>query len=115
MHLSPVATFKKAIAFLNLAISDQAIVTAINHASFEKLQGQESQQGFREKTFGQTRFFRKGRIGEWEHTLKSSQINKIIEHHHEAMFLHGYLDAYQKPIRFDTPSCQTLEKKECLV
>lgn len=100
MHLSPLSTFKKALQFLNLDIAEQAILSAINHARFKKLQHQESQQGFREKSFKQINFFRKGIIGDWEQTLNQSQINKIIEHHQDVMFAHGYLDEHQNPIRF---------------
>lgn len=103
MHLSPLSTFKKALQFLNLDRSDEAIETAIHHARFEKLQHQESQQGFREKSFVQKQFFRKGKIGDWEKTLKPFQIKKMIEHHQEVMFLHGYLDEHQNPIRRLTP------------
>jgi len=102
MHLSPLRTFKKALHFLNLDISEQAILTAINHARFEKLQHQESQQGFREKSFVQKQFFRKGMIGDWEKMLSLFQIRKMIMHHQEVMFQHGYIDEHQNPIRFPT-------------
>ena len=100
MHLSALSTFKKALQFLNLDIPEHAILSAIDNARFEKLQHQESQQGFREKSFEQINFFRKGMIGDWEQTLNQSQINKIIEHHQEVMFAHGYIDEHQNPIRF---------------
>jgi hypothetical protein len=102
MHLSPLITFKKAIQFLKLDIPDQVILTAINHARFEKLQHQEAQQGFKEKSVVQKKFFRKGVIGDWEQTLNEFQIKKIIEHHKEVMFKHGYIDEHQHPIRFST-------------
>lgn len=100
MHFSLLSTIKKALQFLRLDSSDQAILTAINHARFEKLQHQESQHSFREKSWVQKKFFRKGMIGEWEQTLNPFQINKIIEHHKDVMFAHGYIDEHQKPIRF---------------
>ena len=100
MHFSPLSTIKKAIQFLKLDLSEQAILTAIDHARFEKLQDQESQNSFRERSFVQKNFFRKGMIGEWEQTLNPSQIKKIITHHSEEMFLHGYIDEHQKPIPF---------------
>ena len=110
MHLSPLVTFKKALQFLQLELSDKAILTAIHHARFEKLQHQESQQSFREKSSEQKKFFRKGLIGEWEQTLSPMQINKLIEHHKDVMFGHGYIDEDQKPLRFITP-----EKSKCLL
>ena len=102
MHHSPFITFKKAIQFLNLDITDQAILMAIEHARFEKLQHQELQQNFREKTFTQKTFFRKGIIGDWEQTLNPLQIKKIIDHHQEEMFTYGYINEHLKPIRLHT-------------
>lgn len=101
MHLSSFATFKRALQFLHLDLSDQAILTAINHSRFENLHQQELQHGFREKLFVQKHFFRKGMIGDWEQTLNQSQINKIIAHHQAVMFAHGYIDEHQKPIRYN--------------
>ena len=100
MHFSPVSAIKKATQFLKLDLSEKAILTAIDHARFEKLQDQELQYSFRESSFVQKNFFRKGMIGEWEQTLNSSQIKKIINHHSEEMFLHGYIDGHEKPIPF---------------
>jgi hypothetical protein len=102
MHLSPLITFKKAMQFLKLDLSEAAIITAINHACFEKLQYQESQQSFIERSLTQKTFFRKGRMGDWEQTLHPSQIEKIIEHHQEVMFAYGYIDEQQNPIRYHT-------------
>lgn len=100
MHLFPLSTFKKALQFLNLDLSEDAILTAIHDARFEKLQHQETQQGFREKLSVQKKFFRKGMMGDWEQTLNPSQIKKIIEHHNAVMFAHGYIDEHQNPVRF---------------
>jgi hypothetical protein len=108
MHLSPLITFKKALQFLNIDISDHAILTAIHHARFEKLQHQESQQDFREKLFVQKKFFRKGIIGDWEQTLNPCQIEKIIEHHKDVMFEYGYIDEHNQPIRYN-------EENGCIV
>ena len=102
MHLSPLITFKKAMQFLNIDMSDHAILTAINQARFEKLQHQESQLIFREKSFAQKTFFRKGIMGDWEKTLNPLQIKKIIEHHKDVMLMHGYIDRHHEPIRYQT-------------
>ena len=102
MHRAPFVTFKKAMQFLHLDLSDHAILTAINQSRFETLQHQELQQGFREKSVVQKLFFRKGIIGDWEETLNPFQIKKIIEHHQDVMFAHGYIDEHQNPIRSHT-------------
>ncbi|MCX7114329.1 MAG: sulfotransferase domain-containing protein [Gammaproteobacteria bacterium] len=106
MHLSPFDTFKKALKFLNIDLSEDALLTAINHARFENLQQLEAQQGFCEKSFAQKKFFRKGMIGDWEQTLNPLQIKKIIEHHKDLMVAHGYLDEHLTPIRSEKSECK---------
>lgn len=98
MHAAPLATFKKALNFLNLDMTDDAILTAIHHARFEQLQRQEAEQGFREQSSFQKKFFRKGIAGDWKNTLTSGQIKKIIKHHNEVMFNYGYIDEHENPI-----------------
>ena len=42
-------------------------------------------------------------MGDWEQTLNTLQIKKIIEHHKEVMFAYGYIDEQEKPIRSKHP------------
>ncbi len=99
MHRDPFSTFKQAFEFLKLNHTEHTIQTAIDAARFEKLQQQESEQNFREKSVTQKKFFRKGIVGDWENTLNHFQIEKIIKHHGEFMFKHGYLDKQGKPMK----------------
>ena len=98
MKQNPLATFTKAIEFLQLDSSQDDIKRALSNASIEKLQQQEAQSGFNEKPAKVGRFFRKGIVGDWQNTLTPAQINQIINDHGEMMQQHGYLDAHQNPI-----------------
>lgn len=60
MKLKPLETFRDAIAFVGFSDDAARIEQAIAHASFEHLQEQEAEQGFREKTPRSESFFRKG-------------------------------------------------------
>jgi hypothetical protein len=99
MLFSPFETFKKGINFLNIAISDDDLQRAIDSTSFNKLQQQENENGFKEKSRVANRFFRKGIAGDWESTLTSTQIDRLIHDHGETMHEHGYLDQAYRPIR----------------
>lgn len=99
MHLAPLDTFRQALQFLNLKLTDELILKAIHHSHFDGLKHQESQHNFREKSFVQKKFFRKGIIGDWEQSLTPPQVGKIIEHHRQVMLAYGYLDEHHQPIR----------------
>ena len=100
MKLKPLATFAKAIEFLQLGSSQEDIERALDNARIEKLQQQEEQFGFDEKPSKVTRFFRKGIVGDWKNTLTPTQISRIISDHGETMQAHGYLDKDHQPIAF---------------
>ncbi len=99
MLLAPFETFKKGMAFLNIDVSDAALQQAIDRTLFHKLQQQEAENGFKEKTRVAKRFFRKGIAGDWENTLTTAQIDKLIRDHGEVMYQYGYLDQHYHPIR----------------
>lgn len=98
MKLNTLATFTKAIEFLQLGSSQEDIQRALANASIEKLQQQEVHSGFNEKPAKVGRFFRKGIVGDWQETLTPGQINRIVSDHGEMMQQFGYLDAHQNPI-----------------
>jgi len=99
MLLAPFETFKKGIAFLNVDVSDADLQRAIDNTSFNKLQQQEIEKGFKEKSRVANRFFRKGIAGDWENTLTATQVDKLIRDHGEVMYQHGYLDQHYRPVR----------------
>lgn len=101
MSFAPLSTFKKAMDFLKLDLVEDDLVSALGHTHIEKLQRQEQQYGFEEKSFvQQTQFFRKGIVGDWETTLTDKQIEQIISDHGEMMCKYGYLDKHNNPIRY---------------
>ncbi len=64
---------------------------AVEFSSFEKLQAQEAETGFVEKSVNSQRFFRSGRAGTWRETLTADQAAAIERHHAEQMRRFGYL------------------------
>ena len=98
MKQNSLFTFTKAIEFLGLDRSQNAIKQALDNASIDNLQRQEAQYGFNEKPARVGHFFRKGIVGDWQQTLTPIQINRIINDHGEMMQQYGYLDAHQQPV-----------------
>ena len=64
---------------------------AIENSSFSKLQEQEKEKGFNEKSAGSERFFRKGIMGDWKNLLSTEQVKKIVDKHGEVMKQFGYM------------------------
>lgn len=64
---------------------------AVEFSSFEKLQAQEAETGFVEKSVNSQRFFRSGRAGTWRETLTADQAAAIERDHAEQMRRFGYL------------------------
>lgn len=100
MLFSTFATFKKAIQFLNINISDVDLQRVLDNTTFKKLQQQENNVGFKEKSRVAAQFFRKGIAGDWENTLTQAQVATIIRDHGEMMFRYGYIDKAERPIRY---------------
>lgn len=70
---------------------DQArIDRAVAHTRFEALQAAEAEQGFRETTARQQRFFRSGKSGDWVDHLSPEQVDTIWQCHREVMQRYGY-------------------------
>ncbi len=91
MKLRPFETFQGAVTFAGLPDDAERIERAIAHASFETLQEQEAEQGFREKLPKAESFFRKGEIGSWREVLTEEQVERLIADHGEVMRRFGYL------------------------
>jgi catechol 2,3-dioxygenase-like lactoylglutathione lyase family enzyme len=67
------------------------LADAIERSSFDKLQAQEEEAGFRERPKKSKRFFREGRTGQWKETLTPAQIDRIVRDHGEEMQRFNYL------------------------
>jgi len=92
----PFKYFSKAIEFSGYEFTEDEINTAIEKASFSKLQEQEKEKGFFEKNPKSESFFRKGENGSWREVLTNKQIEIIIDTHREVMQELGYLDKDDK-------------------
>jgi len=87
----PTKAFGKLARFLLLAPTAQQLNTAIDRASFKRLQEQEAAHGFREKPESAKSFFREGRAGQWREQLSRRQIRKIVKTHRKQMTRFDYL------------------------
>ena len=76
---------------LLLKPNPEQLQEAVDRSSFEKLQKQESEHGFREKPEKAEKFFREGKSGVWREQLNRRQIRKIVKRHHVQMARFGYL------------------------
>jgi aryl sulfotransferase len=91
MIADPVRAFTAAARFARVEADEQAIATAVESSSFERLQAQERSQGFSELFAGSGPFFRTGRVGSWRETLSDVQVERIVSRHRDAMRRFGYL------------------------
>ena len=86
-----IPVFKKAIEFIGIDTTLQNIESALAATSFKKLQKEEMEKGFNEKSVRNSIFFRKGVAGGWEHELSEKQIRLIVENHKKVMKLFNYI------------------------
>ncbi len=84
-------TFRKVVRFSALPIDNKRINLAIKFSQFDRLQLQERQQPFSEKSPTAPSFFRQGKVGEWHKHLSISQVQRLLDTHHEVMARFGYL------------------------
>lgn len=88
---TPHEHFKAMVTFLKLPIDQGKLERSIAAASFDRLENQETQEGFRELNTGAPKFFRKGQQGGGKKVLSRSQINLIQDNHQKLMRRFGYL------------------------
>lgn len=87
----PATTFGALASHLLLDPSPAELQQAIDLSSFEKLQKQEREKGFREKPKAAENFFRSGTANQWKDQLTREQIDRIVADHHDQMARFGYL------------------------
>lgn len=87
----PVEEFATAVRFLGLGEDRDRVERATVFSSFEVLQKQEQQEGFREKPAGAISFFRSGQVGTWRKFLTNRQIERLVGDHGAVMDRLGYL------------------------
>jgi len=98
MKTDPLTTFTRMAGFLQLPVARDMIEVALAKCAFDKLQKQEQEKGFNEKSPKHERFFRKGIVGDWQQTLTTEQIERIVADHHVVMQRFGYLDSLGNPV-----------------
>ena len=91
MHSDPERTFGELARHLLMSPDSKQLQTAIDLSSFDKLQKQEEESGFREKPKKAERFFRKWQPDQWKTELTKAQIDRITSDHREQMQRFGYL------------------------
>lgn len=69
--------FRGLFAFLRAPVQNGQLRRAIRAASFESLQKQEREKGFRERPPGMQQFFATGRSGGWREKLSPAQVARI--------------------------------------
>jgi hypothetical protein len=98
MHADPLATFSKALNFLQCEMSEELMLQAIEKSRFATLKKDEQAFGFKESAGPDRAFFRKGIVGDWANTLKDRQVEQIIEQHGEVMRRFNYLNDQNQPV-----------------
>lgn len=91
MQERPFETFTAAARFCGLPCDPDRVQRAIHHSSFETLEKQERESGFRERPATAASFFRQGKAGAWREVLSPSQVALIVEAHGTVMRRFGYL------------------------
>lgn len=91
MKTKPVDTFHAAARFLGWSTDRREVEQALEHARFERLQGMEKTDGFRERPRRSTGFFRKGVVGSWREALTPEERDALVAAHRPAMTRLGYL------------------------
>ncbi|MDG4855153.1 MULTISPECIES: sulfotransferase domain-containing protein [unclassified Mesorhizobium] len=92
MLAEPGKTFGGLARHLKMNPSAAELDCAIEMSSFDSLQAQEKEDGFRERPEAATaNFFRSGRADQWRDVLTASQIDQIASKHEAQMQRFGYL------------------------
>jgi hypothetical protein len=91
MQERPLETFTAATRFCGLPCDPDRVRRALDYSSFEVLQKQELEFGFRERLEKAPSFFRQGKVGAWRDVLSPSQIARITGDHRAVMERFGYL------------------------
>lgn len=98
MKADPVGAFSGAVRFISLDCTQEQVRRAVELSSFDRLKAEEDREGFKEKPYKATSFFRAGKAGDWRNHLSDGQRERLIADHGEVMRQYGYLDAAGNPV-----------------
>lgn len=85
-----VREMNRVLAFMGVARDSQHIGHAVETSRFERLQQQETDQGFVERPAHALRFFRQGTAGGWRETFSAAQRARLRRDHEPVMRRLGY-------------------------
>jgi hypothetical protein len=88
----PTETFSAIVQHLRQRPKPEHVIEAIELSAFDKLQRQEEEHAFRERSQRADRFFVSGKAGLWRERLTPQQADRIAAEHGEQMRRFGYLD-----------------------
>ncbi len=91
LRRDPQGTFAGVIRFCGLDENEARILRAVAFSSFDELQRQETDKGFRERsTHAPGPFFRRGEVESWRDELPFDLAARLVESHGETMRRLGY-------------------------
>jgi hypothetical protein len=90
MKNNPEEMFSGIVKFLAWDLDEGLLKRSIENTKFSKLKKQEDAKGFREQSFDEVKFFRKGEIGSWKEVLTADQSNRLTDQFGETMEKLGY-------------------------
>jgi hypothetical protein len=91
MLFAPEKTFGRLTKFLGLTVPKARLRKAIRFSDFRTLKRLEDRHGFQETGAKATRFFRKGRSGQWQLVLSEAQAGRVAARHRAQMERFGYM------------------------
>ncbi len=95
----PAAAFTAIVRFAGLPVDPERLRRALDDTRFDRLQAQETEEGFAERGPGSTRpFFGKGRAGSWREELSPELARRVVDAHRDTMRRFGYLDGKDEPV-----------------
>lgn len=86
----PHEAFGALVAASGRPLQRDRLDAAIEATAFDRLQKMEERNGFPERPFGASRFFRRGIAGGWRDELSPDQVNRLLKVHGPMMERFGY-------------------------
>ncbi|MBN2148750.1 MAG: sulfotransferase domain-containing protein [Anaerolineales bacterium] len=95
----PEDIFGAVVQFCGLPVDPERIRKAVAFSSFDVLQRQEQENGFRERPLkAASPFFRRGQSGAWREELSPELVQRMIAFHGKTMRRFGCLDEHDQPL-----------------